>query len=140
MKHFEYEDRLTKKKNQKKIEKEICESLGFDLKTSHLINKGKYQIKDNVMIYNAIDKLGQLEDIEEKLGIDLITLVKLLKSPIYYICLGPIVKEENFKVDLNEKTIVMNYFDGNSYEVKLPLKDYGKTWAFTKEELESYGK
>lgn len=87
------------------------------------------------MIRKDLSKLKQLEDIEKEIGIDLITLVKLLKNPIYYLCLGPIVKEKNFKVDLNEKAIIMNYFDGNSYEVKLPLKKYGKEWAFKEEDV-----
>ncbi len=56
------------------------------------------------MIRKKLKKLKQLEDIEQEIGIDLITLVKLLKEPIYYLCLGPIVKEKNFKVDLNEKS------------------------------------
>lgn len=59
------------------------------------------------MIRKKLKKLKQLEDIEQEIGIDLITLVKLLKEPIYYLCLGPIVKEKNFKVDLNEKAIVI---------------------------------
>lgn len=87
------------------------------------------------MIRKKLKKLKQLEDIEKEIGIDLITLIKLLKEPIYYFCLGSIVKEENFKVDLNAKAIVINYFDGNLYEVKLSFKDYGKTWAFKREDV-----
>lgn len=87
------------------------------------------------LIKKDLSRLKQLEDIEKEIGIDLITLVRLLKEPIYYLCLGPIAKAENFKVDLNEKAIVMNFFMGNSYEVKLYFKDYGKEWALTREEL-----
>lgn len=143
MKHFEYEDRLTKKKNQKKIEKEICESLGFDLKTASLINEGKYQIKDDVMIHNAIDKLGQLEDIEERLGIKLSTLIKAVDDGIYS-------KEYNEmrKVDLIRLELIPGYsitkyeytFEGlclydDDLEECYEFKDYGKTWALTKKEI-----
>lgn len=137
MKHFEYEDRLTKKKNQKEIEKEICESLGFDLKTSHLINEGKYQIKDDVMIHNAIDKLGQLEDIEEKLGINLLILIKAVDNGIYS-------KEYNqiIKVDLTRLESIPSFktpkelclYDEDLEECYY-FKDYGKTWALTKKEI-----
>ncbi len=143
MKHFEYEDRLTKKKNQKEIEKEICESLGFDLKTTSLINESKYQIKDDVMIHNAIDKLGQLEDIEERLGIKLSTLIKAVDDGIYS-------KEYNEmrKVDLIRLELISGYpitkyeytFEGlclydDDLEECYEFKDYGKTWALTKKEI-----
>jgi hypothetical protein len=78
-------------------------------------------------------KLGQLEDVEEELGIDLITLFKALKQG------GVYVKEGN-KVDW---CLMMKGFeitgDGNEIslwsQVKLEPKDYGKTWSLTKEEL-----
>lgn len=143
MKHFEYEDRLTKKKNQKEVEKKICESLGFDLKEAHLINEGKYQIKDDVMIHNAIDKLGQLEDIEERLGIKLLTLIKAVDNRIYS-------KEYNEmrKVDLTRLELIPGFpiteyeypsedlclYDDDLEECYF-FKDYGKTWALTKKEI-----
>ena len=87
-------------------------------------------------------KLEQLEDIEEELGIDFITLFKALKNGFYHIdknkhiyttkptkgnggsmnfytCLECIIAEDTF---------------GDQYIFS--LKDYGKTWALTKEELE----
>lgn len=90
--------------------------------------------REELNLYKNIDgaryKLGQLEDIEEELGIDLITLFKALKNGFYaehryiqqcYIC----------------------FIDGEWAIVNLKndewwlLKDYGKTWALTKEELEN---
>lgn len=89
-------------------------------------------------------KLGQLEDIEEELGIDLITLFKVLKGNIY--SLHP----ETGKICLIVLPIC--YYCGNQWVIGcrsmewndkenscdswdcLP-KDYGKTWALTKEEL-----
>ena len=85
-----------------------------------------------------VNKLGQLEDVEEELGIDLITLFKAFSQGIY-------VKE------LGRKTTVWKYVDDeggkylgawhNDFEkehntIFVHLKDYGKTWALTKEELE----
>ena len=84
---------------------------------------------------DIIDKLGQLEDIEDELGIDLITLFKVLNADKVYnrqygyydLC----------SIDIKEKTI---WFDNEKVVDKKPidtllLKDYGKTWALTKEEL-----
>lgn len=81
-----------------------------------------------------------LEDIEDELGIDLITLFKALKNGIY--------KKENEEI----KYISPNYlvFDNKylfEYEYctcraktkakvyPYSLKKYGKTWALTREEL-----
>lgn len=79
------------------------------------------------------EKLGQLEDIEEELGIDLVTLFKALKDGFYryrptainnVICF--IAKP---KVNMKQKCFTYGSY-GKSY-----FKDYGKTWALTKEEL-----
>ena len=35
--------------------------------------------------YDAVKKLGQLEDIEEELGIDLVTLFKALRNGFYHL-------------------------------------------------------
>lgn len=78
------------------------------------------------------NKLGQLEDIETELGVDLITLFKALKN-------GIAIKDEplqNYPCSLNHNDIGWLLFvrtDGvlGAYY----LKDYGKTWALTKEEL-----
>ena len=80
----------------------------------------------------CIDKLGQLEDIEEELGIDLITLFKALKgiyikpNNIYvgspYLCFA---ENENRELEFQFKVVDTWY----------KVKDYGKTWALTKEEL-----
>ena len=84
-------------------------------------------------------KLGQLEDIEDELGIDLITLFKALRDGIYW-------KDDNGKfyyfdlkgsvLDFNEKMIVDNQID-DMYGETFLLKDYGTTWSLTKKELEN---
>ena len=82
----------------------------------------------------AIDKLGQLEDIEEELGIDLITLFKLLDA-VYVYSYGhtDIVRCLNDLVSLYDKSITI--YNGTCV-VSYPLSEYGKSFALTKEELE----
>lgn len=89
-------------------------------------------------LYTLVEQtLGQLEDIEDELGIDLITLFKALKNGFYakgkekknrfcYVsaCFGSIELKNN---GLKYSTISMKEF--------YYFKDYGKTWALTKEEL-----
>lgn len=103
----------------------------------------------------VIDKLGQLEDIEEELGIGLITLFEALKQGIWYKKNGTVyyskatliscVKNDkkesfwNFTTNENQKEVeitgfaLLDQFEGNLWY----FKDYGKTWALTKEELEN---
>lgn len=92
-------------------------------------------------IYN---KLGKLEDIEEEIGIDLIFITTLKKfygkkeSSIQEYIIG-VRKEEHVYVDFTEKCIrVLFLWDGWDYADHdiFYFKDYGKTWALTKEELE----
>lgn len=76
------------------------------------------------------NKLGQLEDIEEELGIDLITLFEALKFPIY-------TKESDEAIWCSNRLMYfLKYFAlVIGEDTVLYLKDYGKTWALTKEEL-----
>lgn len=81
------------------------------------------------------DKLKQYKDIEEELGIDLITLFKALKNGIY-----DKNEDRNVLVFLSWhyhlKEMVLFYDDENPYyNGCYQFKDYGKTWALTKEEL-----
>ena len=77
------------------------------------------------------NKLGQLEDIEDELGIDLITLFKALNE--CYIEDG----HKGTAMILNNKEIGIKYQLGeNSWSSRIcKISDYGKTWALTKEEL-----
>ena len=94
----------------------------------------------------CVDKLGKLEDIEEELGIDLITLFKALKDGIW-------TNQEQWYGD--EKQGEIRFFQvrllleenaigcihnsmwkGKEVIRTLYFKDYGKTWALTKEKLE----
>ena len=88
-----------------------------------------------------LNKLGQLEDIEEELGIDLIKAVELCvqvnsKKVVY--------TKERWGIDtikiLDELDVELFshrlYKSARGMYVSLDLYEYGKTWALTKEELE----
>ena len=100
------------------------------------------------IIINAIDreqivltKLKHYENIEEELGIDLIILLKAKKDGIYAVAgYGKdkyIVYIEEPCWRLRQKGGILD-FSIMRYDVERPLKikDYGKTWALTREELE----
>ena len=86
---------------------------------------------------DAVNKLGKLEDIEEELGVDFVTLCKAFEEDIWIKWDGMI-----FFVPYDQKQFV--FYEGNIYcELKeekcgyvVSIDDYGKTWALTREELE----
>ena len=116
-------NRLTRKlKSCFLIDLRTCEPMEYE------------QIEDS----NAcVDKLGKLEDIEEELGIDLITLFKAYSNGFY-------VKGEkekqyiDFQNALNANAFKnKEMFYGHEYCYQyVKLYDYGKDWALTKKELE----
>ena len=84
-------------------------------------------------------KLELLENLEEELGIDLITLFKALKQKFVF-------HKENVKIELigihfqsikSNELYLFGFIKDTVHAVYLSLKDYGKTWALTKEELEN---
>ena len=81
-------------------------------------------------------KLKSLEDLEEEIGVDFITLVKMLKDDVY-INDGGIVNEIGHIYKERVKSIehwpVWGFTtdDGGEYA----FKDRGKTWALDKEEF-----
>ena len=88
------------------------------------------------------DKLFDLEDIEEELGIDLNllpTLLKIKQGDKIYVIDGTLVEAEvtgNSLID--GKLMVFSHYgyNGIMYTPVCYYSEYGKTWAFTKEELE----
>lgn len=85
----------------------------------------------------AIDKLGQLEDIEKELGIDLITLFKAISNEK-----GIWKKVYGTKDFVNTRAMLTCEFGKwRIYDKEwiYELKDYGKTWWLEKpkEELEN---
>ena len=87
-------------------------------------------------------KLELLENLEEKLGIDLIKAVELCKQvnskKVVYIKddygIYPIEILDDLDVELFNHRLYSNY---RGIYVSLDLFNYGKTWALTKEELEN---
>lgn len=127
-------ERLTKK------ETNILSSNGYH-KCNYLLN--------GTPKYKAINKLGQLEDIEEELEIKIIVLNKARKNGIWVRLLDytkPTFIKINFNVcdvsfdkhllDVRRIFLYPNsphaLIGGHTYY----FKDYGITWALTKEELE----
>lgn len=98
---------------------------------------------ENIYNYNnsseidVVTKLGQLEDIEEELGIDLITLFKACSyNQAYCKWEGKIYRAESIEYMLGETYIYFYFTECDISHLVLELKDYGKTWALTREELE----
>ena len=78
---------------------------------------------------DCIQKLGKLEDIEEELGVDLITLFKALKDGIY--------TTDGFVRCVELSLLSGVWYLTNEEEcLALPVDSYGQCWALTKEELE----
>lgn len=88
--------------------------------------------------HDRIYKLGQLEDFEDNLGIELLVLLKAKQDGAYYrfktrVGNMPHPKNINFGrvgcVSFDNKTLKIG---GYSHK----LSEYGETWALTREELE----
>jgi len=81
------------------------------------------------MSCKIVNELIQYKKIEEELGIDLITLFKALKNGFY-------TKTARYTgygmgVSIEKKCLWREEWQDDIYY----FKDYGKTWALTKEEL-----
>ena len=88
------------------------------------------EIKDKEL---ATQKLCQLEDIEDDLGIDLIILFKALKDGAWTKFGNEISKCDECEYQFLD--IYLYFYWNNGKHFVFFLKDYGKTWALTKEEL-----
>ena len=132
--------RLTKKSNS--ILKEIEYQLIDEKENLNDANEG---IKKIPVL--ATNKLGRLENIEEELGIDLITLFKALKDGIWTNQEQWYGDEKQGKIRFFQVRLLLeenaigcihnSMWKGKEVIRTLYFKDYGKTWALTKEELEN---
>jgi len=107
-----------------------------------------YILKDEELStkLDSVHKLGQLEDIEQELGIDLITLFKALRNGVWTNqeqCYGDEKqgKIRFFQVRLLLEENAIGCIHNSMWKGKEVIRilyfiDYGKTWALTKEELE----
>jgi hypothetical protein len=101
-----------------------------------------YENQTFVIDGNAIDKLGQFEDIEEELGIDLVTIAKALKDGFYAYKGNDIVEIKSRPGNCGAMNFYASYdciIAEDVFEQKYIylLKEYGVTWALTREELET---
>ena len=79
------------------------------------------------------NKLFELENIEDELGIDLITFFKLLKAKkVWAYSNNGKWEVQLTSVDVYDKAV--NLWNGTCH-IKYPLSEYGKAFALTKEEL-----
>ena len=118
---------------------------------NRLTNKDCWKYEDFVFSYRNREtmqsgtdfamyvKLKSLEDLEEEIGVDFITLIKMLKDDIYINDggivdeIGNIYKE---KVKSIEHWPVWGFSVGeNEMKTFYAFKDRGKTWALDKEEF-----
>ena len=77
--------------------------------------------------------LQEYRKIEDELGINLITLFKALKDGIF-------IKGDESVIDIRDDRLYLSYIPEKWFIEHYDLgtfsfKDYGKTWALTKEEL-----
>lgn len=99
--------------------------------TDHLEKDSVFTCDEKTFI-KCYKKLSQLEDWEEELGIDLTTLFKALKDGIYIKELNNDYPYWGFELrHIKGIGIVIMW----GYCSNLFLKDCGKTWSLTKEEL-----
>ena len=119
-----------------------------DLHTPHDDTTYAEVVKDAIDRENIVlTKLKHYEDIEEELGIDLITLFKALRNGIWTNqeqCYGD---EKQGKIRFFQVRLLLeenavgcihnSMWKGKEVIRTLYFKDYGKTWALTKEELEN---
>ena len=115
---------------------------------NRLTNKDCWKYEDFVFSYRNREtmqsgtdfamyvKLKSLEDLEEEIGVDFITLVKMLKDDVYINDggivgeIGNIYKEQ---VKSIEHWPIWGFTAGDNVEYS--FKDRGRTWALSKEEF-----
>lgn len=78
-------------------------------------------------------RIDELNKIQQEIGIDLITLFKVLKKGVYLKMYDEI---KHYPLKLFGDDINYNLTTFNGVQVHLKPEDYRKTWALTKEELE----
>ena len=129
--------------SSKKALKDIKDVLDILLDFEHIftanemrdIKKRKFGI-----IEKDLDLLEEYRKLEEEIGVDFITLVKMLKDDVY-INDGGIVDEIGHIYKDQVKSIehwpVWGFTAGDDDEMKTlcAFKDRGKTWALSKEEF-----
>ena len=98
-----------------------------------LVEKNGEDLVEDSVLKNL--KLGQLEDIEEELGIDLITLFKCKKgTKVYVRGINDTIIETEIEY-VRWEDFLTKYDENACCHYVLRFATYGKTWALTKNEL-----
>lgn len=93
-----------------------------------------FLIPDQEQCDNAENKLGQLEDLEEDLGADLITIFKALKNGIYIRDHLGYIRKKDVRLDVDEGLLLFVSPDEFSGSGRL-ICGCGYDWALTKAAL-----
>lgn len=84
-----------------------------------------------------VNKLGQLEDMEEELGIDLITYIKAIRQQkVWVLYNGKLLQPDLVWWTSHTFNKLCLWFINDDRPINVSYEDYGKTWALTREELE----
>lgn len=84
-------------------------------------------ILDKAQRFNALEKLGNIEDLEEELNVEILIIYKALKN-------GFFDNKEEYHHFSNLFMNTEEIYDSYTKEV-FQIKDYGITWALTEKEL-----
>ena len=118
------------------------------------------KIAENIIKARVAQELGEYEDIDEELGLPWPIVYKALKDGIWTrggfysdilekepvfvgrpeigICSSYDECDENYETTFSDKDVMCIYtYDYEIMVRQTRLKDYGKTWALTREELEN---
>ena len=115
-----------------------------DKDNDYILPEQEHEYNEDVDFCPALDKLGQLEDIEQELGIELITLFKAKDKGRCYFknVLNEVLEADVDEIELYKRIIRMHerklHYTRTYTEplYEFLFKDYGKKWALSREELE----
>ena len=100
-----------------------------DVHDNQDIKKQKFDI-----VEKDLDLLEEYRKLEEEIGVDFITLSKILKQRFVYD--SGQVKIEVLGLHIkSDELYLYGFIEDTTHAVYLRLKDYGKTWTMTKEKL-----
>lgn len=130
---------MTIEEENKMVEERMRKTLNTDYKC--------FTVEEFKSIRKDLDRLEQYKSIEKELGIDLITLFKALKNGIwtnqeqtYGDAKQGKIRFFKVRLLLEEKSIGCihnSIWKGEEVIKRLYLKNYRKTWALRKEDLEN---
>lgn len=100
-------------------------------------NRFPYQTSEVGNEEEILNKLGELEDIEEELGISLPILLKAKKVYFKYFIEDEIKESYRVHFDITRNILIVYEYPEDEFGNGFSLKEYGKTWALCEEDLKS---